>query len=515
MKKHLFILIASLFLCGTIFAQTPEHHWTAPTNTTSNQTTAIWVSLDDNFLDDPNIEVAAFIGENVTMSSFLQIIDPAFDHMFIWNTVNFELDESGSTITFKMYNHTTMTEYDLCDETATAEINGKIGTADDPFVLHFHSYFDKPVTGYNNFTNSDGGYYLIASPVAASINPNEVEGMTDGSYDLYYFDQTHELEWVNYKNTPFNLESGKGYLYAHNSDITLRFIGAPYNSNGTVTLEKKTGANVEFSGWNLVGNPWAETAYITKGFYTLDDQGYEVIAGEGNSVEAMQGIFVIADTDGEEMVFSTTSTADASKLVIDLSQERGDIIDRAVIKFSEGGTLPKFQLHADNTKLYIPQNDEDYAIVNASTEGDLPLCFKAAERGIYTLTVTVDATEASYLHLIDNQAGIDQDMLSCPRYSFEADVNDDPNRFVIQFHATATSIDEERFSPIAYNRDGSLTINGIEGEAQLTIIDMLGRVVSNERFQGDIVRHIGNTPGVYVVRIVTEDNTYSQKIVVE
>ena len=45
------------------------------------------------------------------------------------------------------------------------------------------------ITGYSGEKDH---YYLIASPV--TVNPENVEGMTTGDFDLYYFDQSQELE---------------------------------------------------------------------------------------------------------------------------------------------------------------------------------------------------------------------------------------------------------------------------------------------------------------------------------
>lgn len=521
MKKNLFILIASLFLCGTIFAQEPEHHWQYNNGLFEDDATFIaWVLLDGNYIEEQDItnaviEIAAFSDDTIRMSAFMEMI-PGKERPYIWNSIGYKPGCTGKTVTFKMYNHNTQKEYDLCDFTAV------LGTGymnpNNPPELPFHSSFTKEISSYTSSANPNGGYYFIASPVG-DVDPAATEGtprvtnVLTNSFDLYYFDQAQELEWRNYETTAFPLTAGKGYLYANNQNVTLTFIGAPYSGDGKVILEKLSGSNIEFPGWNLVGNPWAQTAYITKEFYTLDEDGYDVVPGTGKSVNAMEGIFVIAENDGEEMIFSTEPAASGTKLVMDLSQERGNTIDRAIVSFGNGGTLPKFQLHQNNTKLYIPQNNEDYAIVNSGNDANLPVCFKAAQRGVYTLTLTADQVDMNYLHLIDNKTGIDQDMLSNPRYSFDADVNDDPNRFILQFHATITDV-EESFNPITFRHDGNLTVNGVEG-GELSVIDMLGRVVSNETFSGDIVRHIDNTPGVYVVRLTTEGKTYTQKIVVE
>ena len=164
--------------------------------------------------------------------------------------------------------------------------------------------FTKDITAYSG----DGGYYLIASPVG-EVNPENITNMLSNNYDLYRFNQSApvvngiSLEWENYKQESFSLEPGKGYLYANDHDVTLQFTGTPYNGESTITLTKTD--IVDWSGWNLVGNPFAQTAYITKAFYTMNGTGSEVVAGTGNSIEAMEGIFVIAEQNNEEMTIAS------------------------------------------------------------------------------------------------------------------------------------------------------------------------------------------------------------------
>lgn len=178
------------------------------------------------------------------------------------------------------------------------------------------------ITGYGD---NNGDWHLIASPLAESIAPTEVGNLVAenaADFDLYRFNQAADLEWENYKTEGFDLEPGKGYLYANKEDVTLIFTGVPYNGTGEVTLSKTTGVN--FEGWNLVGNPFNEMAYIVDGrfFYTMNAENTEIIASTSNSIEAMEGIFVIANEDEETMTFTTTEpqNGNGKGLVINLSK---------------------------------------------------------------------------------------------------------------------------------------------------------------------------------------------------
>ena len=126
-------------------------------------------------------------------------------------------------------------------------------------------------------------------------------------YDLYQYGQD-EKEWLNHKGEAFHLEAGKGYLYANSEPVTLNFTGVPYNGDGQVTLHK-TGDG-ETAGWNLVGNPFNEIAYIDREFYVMSADGSRIELAQRNYVMPMEGIFVIANEDGEILTFRTSNGND-------------------------------------------------------------------------------------------------------------------------------------------------------------------------------------------------------------
>lgn len=370
------------------------------------------------------------------------------------------------------------------------------------------------INGYA--AGSDDGYYLIASPV--NVNPAEVQGMTEGEFDLYYFDESQDMEWINYKgeNGSFNLEPGKGYLYAKKATtegevFSFELSGTPYD--GTPITLAKVG-NGEFQGWNLVGNPFADTAYINRDFYVMKEDGSEIITGEGNKIAPMQGFFVIAEQDGEELAISTEAPSNTgSKIVVNVTQNRGNVIDRAIVRFGEGRQLPKFMMNPGNTKLFIAQADNEYAVVRSANEGEMPVSFKAAENGYYTLNIKAEDTEMGYLHLIDNMTGADVDLLSTPNYTFQANTTDCANRFCLVYAAT-TGINESASDDFAFFNGNEWVINS-DGEATLQVIDMTGRVLSSQTVNGNTNLKLNQANGVYLLRLLQNNTVKNQKIVKE
>ena len=369
---------------------------------------------------------------------------------------------------------------------------------------------------------SAGGYRLIASPV--TVRPADIQGMiltgADAvKYDLFYFDQAKDKEWINYKGDAstgnpggFSLVPGKGYLYAkeattENQTYTFELTGIPYNNEPIILSKSESG---DFPGWNLVGNPFGETAYIgNRSFYVMNEDGSDLMESSG-AIAPMKGIFVIAANDGEELQFTKSSTAGkSSRLGLTLSNGR-NVIDRATVRFDEGDELPKFQLNKNHTKVYFSMDGEDYAVVRGEEMGAMPVNFKAENNGTYSLSLSSENVELSYLHLIDNMTGADVDLLQTPSYSFEAKTTDYESRFKLVF-ATGDNSNDDNF---AFYSNGSFVINN-EGNAELQVIDIMGRIVKSESVNGCTNVNVNAAPGVYMLRLVNGDNVKVQKVVVK
>ena len=376
------------------------------------------------------------------------------------------------------------------------------------FFTHTPETYTLNITGYGDSENNN--YYLIASPIGEAC-PSTVENMLENQYDLYAFNQIYNYEeWRNYKSSNFILEPGSGYLYANSEDITLTFTGIPYSGNGVFTLAKDD--NAIFAGWNLMGNPFDVTAYIEKPFYIMNDDGTELTTAVlYDGIEPMHGVFVVADTDGETLTFSTTPIHKAvSKIIMNLIHGRGYVIDRAIVCFDEGNTLEKFQLNSNHTKVYIPMDGKNYAVINAAEMGEMPVSFKAENNGTYTLSFTSEEVSFSYLHLIDNTTGADVDLLQTSNYTFEAKTTDYASRFKLVFICEDTVSDNDDF---AFFSNGSFIINN-NGEATLQVVDAMGRILKSENINGSTSVNVNAAAGVYMLRLINGDNVKVQKVVV-
>ena len=394
----------------------------------------------------------------------------------------------------------------------------------DDIVVEELPNFTKPIASYGG---NAGGWYLISSPLAGGTQLEDIVQLGDlnssePNFDLYRFNPSPQRPgyyWENWKQEGehyhFDLEPGRGYLYANIEDVSLDFAGAPYEGNGEVTLQYNE--NVRWGNWNLVGNPFPVSAYIGDRYYLrMNEEGTGFMpATVGSAIEAMEGIFVYSEYDGEIMTFSTSQpTRNNEQLSLNVSKmTRGGLttIDRAILNFNEGSGLPKFQLDENSAKVYIPQNGLDYAVVTAEGQGEMPVNFRADENGLYTLNFSYENVEFSYLHLFDNKTGTDVDLLNTPSYTFNATTTDYESRFKLVY-ATGSSLADDSFSFI--NSNGNFSIFGIEGEATLQVLDMMGRMLSTETFNGSIEKRLDVAPGVYFIRLVNGDDVKTQKVVV-
>lgn len=389
--------------------------------------------------------------------------------------------------------------------------------------------FELTIDGYTDVTEglNNKGYYLIASPV--EVAPADVPGLTEGTFDLYYYDDSQELEWINYKtpsgiNANFgNLVPGKGYLYAkkattENSTYTFRLSGEVYSGTGAIELEET---------WNLIGNPWAQEAeFFAEAFYVMNEDGSGLIAGEDYIAQPMQGIFVYDEYGGSTVEFLPSSSG-AKAAGLSLNLERGGVstpstgsgtgsttavIDRAIVRFGEGSQLPKFQLNPNSTKVYIPQGDKDYAVVRSANEGEMPVNFKAERNGTYTLSMNAVDVNFGYLHLIDNMTGTDVDLLATPSYTFDARTTDYDSRFRLVFASVCEDADGDNETFAYYDGSGWIVSN--MGEATLQVVDVMGRIINTQNINGNATFNLNETAGIYMLRLVNGNNVKVQKVVV-
>lgn len=506
---------------GVVPTYGPEYPWSLSSSDYSGNGMALTaqIKLSNALVGSGNYEVGAFCGNECRgdITSLTNWTDQNLGYFVDMNIMG----NNNDVIGFYLFDAATEKVCGICDTkvvlTNDTYQGQNVMSNQNRVVLNFipAPFFTKDIEAYTEH----GGWYLIASPLNTSVSPDNVTNMTDNDFDLYRFNQSASLEWENYKNAShtegFGLEQTKGYLYANSNKTTLIFSGTPYSGSNSVTLTKAGGNPApRMAGWNLIGNPFnAEKTIVlndgnntAKSYYRMNSTGSEIIAGTGN-VGPMEGIFVNAATDGEVVRFNNASKREEDMVILNLSCNDDNVIDRIIVGFDDRSELPKYTIHENSTIIYIPQTDKDYAVVKGSDTDVYPVNFKADNFGTFTLSADIAGADVNYMHLIDKLTGEDVDMLRDGKYTFIGAPVDLQDRFVLRLSYSG-NFDNE-VSSFAYQNGGDIVVCG---EGTLQIFDLLGRFVNSQEIQG--VQTIQALPtGVYIFRMVGGD-VRSQKIVV-
>ena len=388
---------------------------------------------------------------------------------------------------------------------------------------------EKNITGYTAANvNTNKGYYLISAPAKTNL----FVAQDNDDVDAYHFDASEEgAEWRNFKlaDGAWHIAANNAVLYATKENSTLSLDGysivsgnTVYNevpaTNEPVDVDVRFNSGKVFEGFNLIGNPFTCTAYLVDGrdFYRMNGDRNEIVLAEESAIGVCEGIFVVTTTSETMVTFTTTVPTGVAPSAVNISmsqaQTRGEAksIDAARIRFGEGQMLPKFYFMGNNSGLCIPQGDKEYAVVRSNGQGEMPVNFKAAENGTYTISVNAENIEMDYMHLIDNMTGADIDLLATPSYTFEARTSDYASRFRLVF--SANNVATEGNDSFAYFNGSEWVVNASEN-ATLQIVDMMGRIVLNTTGINSISTN-GMAEGVYVLRLVNGTDVKTQKIVV-
>ena len=294
----------------------------------------------------------------------------------------------------------------------------------------------KNISGYTQ----DGDWNLLASPFE-NVTPTVNNGLLANNYDLYTFDQSEAQEWRNIEAGAFNtIDNKTGYLYANSSNQTLSLEGTLVANTTATTLTYDN--NATFKGFNLIGNPYPCNTYIDRSFYVLNEDGSNFTLGN-NPIPPCSAILVQAQGSGESVTFNKNASKSGFNIAITVTEANtrsNAIVDQARVSFNEKDQLTKYTLSGQNGKLYIPQNGQDFAVAYANEESEMPINFKAAKSGTYTISIETEGLELGYLHLIDNLTGNDVDLLATPIYTFEAKTSDYATRFKLVFEYNGSSI---------------------------------------------------------------------------
>ena len=374
-------------------------------------------------------------------------------------------------------------------------------------------------------------WYAIAAPThddgETTLDVANVTGLLDADYDLFRYNEA-DGTWENQKASDGTAEGfsafdpGRGYIYRRTTDATLTFTGTSNSDNYSYTLTGSCPDN-NLKGFNLIGNPYPHAIYkgvafpaanLTTGYYSLETNGTWLAHQDSDPIGIGQGVLVQMSGDGQAVLpFTEGSSAPTEGAKgtgnkgLQFSLTGLGYTDVAYALFARGEGLRKVShLNTIAPSLSIPQESTDYAIANLDGTTDaFPLKLHAAP-GEYT--ISSNAINIAYCHLVDRLAGRDIDLLRQHAYTFTSNGNDGDRLLVRLRPASEDGI-------FAYQNGNSIVVNG---EGELQVFDVTGRLLSSVRLDGTLSADRASLgilrSGVYLLRLLGNDMK-TQKIVVK
>ena len=371
------------------------------------------------------------------------------------------------------------------------------------------------------------GWQFIASPMK---DFSSIEFETEGiDYDLFKYDGTQELQWVNYKihGTDFEakFQQGRGYLasYATKSDVA--FEGTLNNERSyTFSDFRAYDERYHYANFYLLGNPftfnieWGNMicdGIYSGGFATVDEDGSISYAGQDADVAVGDGFMVYVDGSSDqtslsysiEQVRNRRHHADekASLNIIASNKKYGD--DNVVINFSENDKgFAKFEnFNKDIAEIYVKNDGRPCGILGFDKDTEeIELCFDAKQMGEYTINAITNGDFQSVI-LVDRFTANETELLT-GSYTFTSATNENSERFTLR-------IKHEKENENFVYQSGSELV--IDAEGLVQVMDVMGRIVySGEQNGVNRVDIGGMNSSTYIIRNVNNNEVRIQKIVV-
>lgn len=266
MKKKFILVVFFAIVAAKLFGQTDGLYWdTDYTIYPNNLTMNVIIFVEGEEQRNENVEIAAFCGDELRGNERTVHVtgsNPTYGEVDSYLAALTVIGNDGDVITFKLYDHSTETEYEmLSNETITFETNIVIGTAFDPFHLTFTiPHPNNTFTGSgswndaSNWENSkvpteksivtiDGDALITDNITVYSLSINESKSLTIKNGGVLTVNETLTNADVN----ALIIEEG-GQLIHHNEGVAATFKNEIVVPTGTWGEEDNT-------GWQFISSP--------------------------------------------------------------------------------------------------------------------------------------------------------------------------------------------------------------------------------------------------------------------
>lgn len=473
-------------------------------------------------------------------------------------TVNGEIVNTQSENNFIVHNDANLIQVDEVENT------GSITVKRNAVIKHLdYSTWSSPVLGqklkaFSPYTlnNRIRIYDAVANTWKIVDNPETTDFITGAGYmfrapnvndDGFY---PNAYTWTgNFKGVPQNGEVIYNFSNATGTGI-FQSIGNPYPSNisranfhsvnpqiGTLyfwtninsavngVFEGNNYATINRAGEavNVVSTQGGQDSAIPNGYIAVG-QGF--VAQTNGTIN--QAVFTNAMRTSQNAVYLKSASQESHRLWLNLSKGT-QYYNQMLVSYNEEATNDvDFGIDSElfgytGSALYslINQNDSKYVIQGRAlpfTDIDVvPLGFKATEAGIYKVSLSdfdgIFAVDQN-IYIKDNQTATQHD-LKLSSYEFTSQQGTFDNRFEIVYNQTFLDVTHPEYQNdwivFKQNKTFQVQTQGFEMK-EVMVYDMLGRTVYSAKANGNNHAIQGlDTDGVYIVKVVTNDNIILNK----
>jgi hypothetical protein len=369
-------------------------------------------------------------------------------------------------------------------------------------------------------------------------------------------------------------ETGEGYMLTTDNGATgtLEQDGQIINDDVVLELSQYGDPNIASNGWNLKSNPYSaaldwdavwtrESTYfadLNSTIYILNDgnhnySSYNAQTGSGlgmtKDVQVGQGFWVQSAAASwpsvntftlkpEDRVHSNAAfLKDVASGTLSLTVQGNNSTDLLNIMFRDYGTAgyDKFidvykwdSPYDEATEMWTIAEDQSKLSSNVlgplgNTHQEVPAAFRCTATGEYQITASdMKSFEGSVEIYIEDllTGGEWHNLVENPTYTFTASANDPLNRFVIHFFGiTGVANPETAVEDIRIWSDRTsayIVNNGDEVIKEYVVYDMTGREVKRGTLLNSTLNkiHVAETNAYFVVKAITNDRVYSEKVLI-
>jgi len=351
-------------------------------------------------------------------------------------------------------------------------------------------------------------------------------------------------DWTDIEDPETALNPGIGYgLWSVSGTTESIFAGALNTGDHdyNVTVSATSGLNI---GANLLGNPypcfidWNGLQSELGSVYYWDGSAYVAYSAVGELgvgsrfVPPMQGFFVIAPsaktftlTNGNKAHSTPNYYKSASELAdntLVLATMGESYSDKLFINFNPASTADfDYQYDAYKLLAFTPGQSELYSFngnkklsIDVRPEREvIQLGFRNDQSGTYQIGIS-DFADINVAYIEDTKTKTYHDLFTGP-YSFDYTAGESEQRLLLHFGTTSVPENGSVVNTNIYSYQETVYVNLADNtEGNIYIYNLAGQLVTAKESASGNVRIGLTSTGVYMVKVVTQKETLTQKVMI-